>query len=141
MTCLDGLTRNRAEIRPDSPDPALRSPLIARPVPEAVTSTAAIIARLRRWTVASSDPSGGTLHATRRTRVWRFVDDVHLKFEPTPTGETLLTGVSQSRLGKGDLGQNARNLRELTRALEAAGRNPAAPAGPERGGRTARSPV
>jgi uncharacterized protein (DUF1499 family) len=38
-------------------------------------------------------------------------------FEPESRG-SLLRAKSQSRIGKGDLGQNARNLRALVRGLQ-----------------------
>jgi uncharacterized protein (DUF1499 family) len=41
---------------------------------------------------------------------------VHLRLEPSANG-TLVHGRSQSRIGKGDLGQNRRNLLRLFRAL------------------------
>jgi uncharacterized protein (DUF1499 family) len=48
--------------------------------------------------------------------MWRFVDDVRLRFEAHPQG-TRLSGRSQARIGFGDLGQNARNLLELRAAV------------------------
>ena len=56
------------------------------------------------------------VHLTRKTRLFRFVDDVHLRIFPDGGGSRV-EGTSQSRVGKGDLGQNARNLRELFRDL------------------------
>lgn len=60
---------------------------------------------------------GEVIWLTRRTRVFRFVDDVHVIAEPTPDGTRLLLR-SASRVGKDDLGQNARNLQELITALD-----------------------
>ncbi len=115
----DGLTKNWADLEAGARDPALRPIVRPEPRDEAVTAVAAIIDHLPRWKVEAADPASGTLHATRKTRLWQFVDDIHLKFEPTPEG-CRITGHSQSRIGKGDLGQNARNLKELVQAL---GRN------------------
>ena len=47
------------------------------------------------------------------------VDDVHIVFEPDSRG-SLVVAKSQSRIGKGDFGQNARNLRALVRGLQEA---------------------
>ena len=60
------------------------------------------------------------LHLTRTTRLLRFVDDIHVTLESVgKEGEpkTIVRAESKSRVGKGDLGQNPRNLRELRAAL------------------------
>tara|TARA_R110002049_G_scaffold47902_3_gene138518 strand:+ start:36156 stop:36608 length:453 start_codon:yes stop_codon:yes gene_type:complete len=59
------------------------------------------------------------LHLTRTTRVFRFVDDIHVTIAAERHGEdsdphrSIVTASSQSRVGKGDLGQNPRNLKQL----------------------------
>ena len=54
------------------------------------------------------------MRAVRKTRLFRFEDDVAARVYPDPNGARLeLT--SASRLGKGDLGQTPRNLEELLR--------------------------
>ncbi|MEM9368665.1 MAG: DUF1499 domain-containing protein [Planctomycetota bacterium] len=61
------------------------------------------------------------LHLTRTTPLFRFVDDIHVTLEAVGTSEaprTIVRAESKSRVGKGDLGQNPRNLRELRSALE-----------------------
>jgi uncharacterized protein (DUF1499 family) len=118
MSFLDGLTRNWADLEPDARDPRLRPVVLARPPAEAVARAAEVIAALPRWSVVATDPAAGTLHATHATRLWRFVDDVHLHFEPDPAG-CRVVGRSRSRIGRGDFGQNTRNLRELAAALRA----------------------
>jgi uncharacterized protein (DUF1499 family) len=59
----------------------------------------------------------GILHATRRSRFWRFTDDVTIRLEAISTG-TRLHAHSQSRVGVGDFGQNRRNLLELLDFLQ-----------------------
>jgi uncharacterized protein (DUF1499 family) len=67
------------------------------------------------WTVESSEKN--ELRAIRRTRVLRFRDDVNVQIQADGTGSRAdLT--SASRIGKGDLGQNPRNLKELLEAVE-----------------------
>lgn len=73
------------------------------------------VATLPDWRVESADPAQGTMHLTRTTRVFRFVDDINLKLT-AEGGGTRLRGRSQSRMGLSDLGQNGRNLRELVAA-------------------------
>lgn len=53
-----------------------------------------------------------TVRLVRATRFWRFEDDVTVKISPAEGG-SVVTAQSQSRVGKGDLGQNPRNLIEL----------------------------
>src|SRR5262249_54763228 len=110
MSWLDGLSRNWAELDPEAEDPRLRPVVLPLEPGDAVTRAASLIAALPRWSVVAAAPAAGTLQAARKTRVWRFVDDVHLRFEPAPRGTRML-GRSQSHVGRGDLGQNARNLR------------------------------
>jgi uncharacterized protein (DUF1499 family) len=110
------LTRNWADT--DEPGDASLSP-VELPVPpaEALARLRTAIESLARWRVEAAETAEGVLRATRRTRLWRFVDDVTIRLEPTPTG-TRVHARSQSRVGKGDFGQNRRNLRELFRALK-----------------------
>jgi uncharacterized protein (DUF1499 family) len=42
----------------------------------------------------------------------KYRDDIRVQIEPAAEG-TRLSAESRSRVGKGDLGQNPRNLREL----------------------------
>jgi uncharacterized protein (DUF1499 family) len=70
---------------------------------------------LPRW---SAGPSGeGEVRAVRTTRLLRFRDDVKVRVfaEGAGAGAEL---TSNSRIGKGDLGQNPRNIKELLRAVE-----------------------
>jgi uncharacterized protein (DUF1499 family) len=53
------------------------------------------------------------LHLVRTTRMLRFKDDIRVTLRPLGSGGTVVEGESRSRVGKGDLGQNPRNLREL----------------------------
>ena len=119
MSWLDGFTKNWADLTESDEDPGLRAVVVPLPPREAVTWACPVIDALPRWAVVSADPQTGSLHATHRTALWRFVDDVRLELRPH-RGGTIITGRSRSRIGKGDLGQNARNLRELTAAMRSA---------------------
>ncbi|QDV33374.1 DUF1499 domain-containing protein [Tautonia plasticadhaerens] len=119
MSWFDGLRRNRAELRVDATDPDLRPFAVSLAPIHAVTWARGVIAGWPRWTVVAAYEDRGMIHATHTTRLWRFTDDVHLAFEPDSRG-SLVSARSQSRVGKGDLGQNARNLKELSRRLHRA---------------------
>ena len=94
---------------------ALVVPLAPEGAVELVKQAAA---GLPRWRVEES-PNPNELRLTRRTRLWRFVDDVTVTFKPAGPG-TMIHAESRSRLGKGDLGQNRRNILELWQAVRAA---------------------
>jgi uncharacterized protein (DUF1499 family) len=79
----------------------------------------ATVPAMPRWRIVRADPATGCIQATRHTRVFRFVDDVLIRVEPLVEG-TRVGARSQSRLGKGDLGQNRRNLIELLQAIRRA---------------------
>jgi uncharacterized protein (DUF1499 family) len=115
MGFLTWFTRNWADT--DEPgDPAV-APLDL-PVPQtgALARLEAAIRGLPRWEIEAIDRDAGIVRATRRTWLWRFVDDITIRLEPISTG-TRVHARSQARVGKGDLGQNRRNLLALLRAL------------------------
>jgi uncharacterized protein (DUF1499 family) len=119
MSVLLGLVRNWSEFRNDARDPRLRSLVLPVTPAEALALAAETMSQRPRWKVRERNNSAGTLHLTHATRMWSFVDDVHLQFSSHPQG-TRLSGRSQARVGFGDLGQNARNLLELRAAVMAA---------------------
>jgi uncharacterized protein (DUF1499 family) len=73
------------------------------------------VATLPRWQVEES-PMPGELRLTRRTRTMRFVDDITVTLKSAEHG-TMIHAASKSRIGKGDLGQNRRNILELWEAI------------------------
>ena len=107
--------RNWAET--DEPgDPELSNIVLPLTVEETLRRIEAVVGTLPRWRLEKVDLATGEIHLTRRTRVFRFVDDIHLRLEAVPGG-TRLRGRSQARLGFTDLGQNRRNLKALIGAL------------------------
>ena len=119
MGLLTWLTRNWADT--DEPgDPQLAPVELPVPPAETLARVEAAIVTLPRWRVESVDHGAGVLRATRRTRLWRFIDDVTVRLEPTAAG-TRVHARSQARVGTGDLGQNRRNLLALFQALQQAG--------------------
>jgi uncharacterized protein (DUF1499 family) len=115
MSFLRWFTRNWADT--DEPgDPTLAPLDLPLPPAEALSRVEAAVVTLPRWRVEAADPAGGTLRATRRTRLWGFIDDVTVRLEPL-VGGTRVHARSQSRVGAADFGQNRRNLLELLGAL------------------------
>ena len=75
----------------------------------------AVVEAMPRLTVVSV--SERYLHAEERSRLFRFVDDMELLL--AEDGELVVR--SASRLGRGDLGVNARRVERLRAALSQAG--------------------
>jgi uncharacterized protein (DUF1499 family) len=73
--------------------------------------------RLPRWSLVTNSPESGEIAAEARTRVLRFVDDVRVRIESADTG-TIVKARSASRVGRGDFGQNARNIRAFFEELD-----------------------
>ena len=75
-----------------------------------------------QWQVLSCCETDGVIqiHATRTTRVFRFVDDIHVKLSSPDHSSTqsAVRATSRSRVGKGDFGQNARNLAQLMNGIQ-----------------------
>ena len=108
------LTTNEATTSSDATDPLLR-PLLYQGTPqELATRVGRAVEQLPHWKVVSEEPQGDgiTLYLTRRTALFGFIDDIQVTIRPEGTA-VKLTAHSKSRLGKGDLGQNPRNLKQL----------------------------
>lgn len=116
MGLLAWFSRNWADTDEQPGDPAVRPLELSLSMAEALARVEAVIGQLPRWHVEKVDVSAGTVTATRRTRLWRFVDEIAIRLETIPSG-TRVHARSQSRVGKGDFGQNRRNLILLLAAL------------------------
>lgn len=110
---------NRVETGKTPEYPDLQPLTVALPPPLVFTAALGVARALPRWTVVRSDPAAGLIEAEARTRLWRFVDDVTIRVIPGQGGTTISVR-SASRVGKGDLGQNARNIRTFFGALRRA---------------------
>ena len=68
---------------------------------------------LPQWTLEGS----GEARAVRESRLFKFKDDVTFSVSASSTGSEVVFE-SGSRVGKSDMGQNVRNLRDLTEAVD-----------------------
>ena len=75
-----------------------------------VFKTALSFAESLGWKIASTDKANGRIEATATTPLLRFKDDVIIRMRTTSKG-TLLDVRSASRVGRSDLGANAKRLR------------------------------
>jgi uncharacterized protein (DUF1499 family) len=113
-----GLTTSHAQLDLESPDERLRPLTLFRPAEEVAETINSWVETQPRWSLESRQDSqtGIAIHLIRRTRALGFVDDIHIRLE-VDGNATRVEAESRSRIGKGDLGQNPRNLRELVGVL------------------------
>ena len=82
-------------------------------------------AREMGWTIVDASVQDGRIEATDTTRWFRFKDDIVIRIRPAldGSGTALQASVidvrSVSRVGKSDLGTNARRIRNYLEALTA----------------------
>src|SRR5262249_53249420 len=107
-------TTNYARTSDDAANPKLRPIRSRLSVPSAAQAVVKAAEQLPRWTLVTDDSqrSAGELHFVRITPLFRFRDDIHVHISATDEG-SVIVAESQSRIGRGDLGQNPRNLVEL----------------------------
>jgi uncharacterized protein (DUF1499 family) len=71
------------------------------------------------WTLVEASEADGRIEATAETSWVRFKDDVVVRITTGPDGQTRVDVRSKSRMGRGDMGQNAKRVRGFLAALEA----------------------
>ena len=92
--------------------PEIQPLFLAVPPADAYTKTLALV-RARGWEVVAADDAGRRIEATDTTFWFRFKDDVALRVSAVPDGTSRVDMRSVSRLGRSDLGTNARRIREF----------------------------
>jgi uncharacterized protein (DUF1499 family) len=96
-----------AQQRRSYPDIA---PIVTTLPPERAFARAEAVARDLGWDIAAAVPAEGRLEATATTRWFRFKDDVVVRVSAMPGGSRVDIR-SVSRVGRSDLGANARRIR------------------------------
>ncbi|WP_168566953.1 DUF1499 domain-containing protein [Crateriforma spongiae] len=115
---IKGLTQNYARYDAESKDHDLRPVAMALSV-DAMRQRLESWTQLQsHWSVIGHEGRDGRcrLHLTRKTQLFGFVDDINVEIVPDANG-CLVHAESQSRVGKGDFGQNKRNLKELRHGI------------------------
>ena len=75
-------------------------------------------ARAMGWRIVATEPAEGRIEATDTTFWFGFIDDVVIRI--VPAGDRTLVDIrSVSRVGKSDVGANARRIREYLKRLRA----------------------
>ena len=68
------------------------------------------------WMITHRDPEGGALEATETSRIFRFVDDIVVRLRADGTA-TVIDVRSKSRVGRGDMGANAKRIEAFRKQL------------------------
>lgn len=74
--------------------------------------------RMKRWEITREDPAAREFEAVAATRVFRWKDDVIVRVTPEGDGACRVDVRSKSREGRGDLGANARRIRQFLAAVD-----------------------
>jgi len=86
--------------------------------PDRAFARAEAAARALGWDIAAAEPAEGRLEATATTRWFRFKDDVVVRVTAAPGGSRVDVR-SVSRIGRSDLGANAKRIRAFVSKLTA----------------------
>ena len=92
------------------------APIVLAVAPQAAYARALAIARELGWTIVAADEKTGRIEATATTAWFGFKDDVVIRIRPEGNGSRVDVR-SHSRVGKSDLGANARRIREFSARL------------------------
>jgi uncharacterized protein (DUF1499 family) len=76
------------------------------------------IAQAEGWQIVTADKSTGRIEATDTTRWFGFKDDIVVRLTPWGAG-TRVDVRSVSRIGRSDIGTNARRIRSYFEKLQA----------------------
>jgi len=88
------------------------------PIPEGAAFRVALkAARDRGWEIVAADSAAGRIEATATTTWFGFKDDIVIRISPTERGSRVDMR-SESRVGRGDVGTNARRVRAFIAQLE-----------------------
>lgn len=93
-------------------------PLELASSPEVAFDYALTVARAMGWQVVAADPGEGRIEATATTLWFGFKDDIAVRVRPGATGSRVDVR-SVSRVGKSDIGTNAKRIREYLAKVQA----------------------
>lgn len=105
------VARQQREAYPDIAPATLDIPAAA------AYSRALTAARAMGWAIVAADSSSGRIEATDRTRWFGFRDDIVVRIKSAAQGSRVDVR-SVSRVGKSDVGTNARRIRDFLRRLQ-----------------------
>lgn len=92
-------------------------PLVLEASPEAVYQRALATVEALGWTLIAADPGALTIEAYEETTFFGFKDDVVIRVQPVAEGARVDLR-SVSRVGRSDLGANAKRIQRFLAALQ-----------------------
>jgi uncharacterized protein (DUF1499 family) len=95
--------------------PDIKPAVLSMP-PAQAFDRALAAAKAQGWEVVATVPAEGRIEATDTTRWFGFKDDVVVRVRPDGAGSRV-DARSVSRVGRGDVGTNARRIRQFLEAL------------------------
>jgi len=98
--------------------PHLRSRVYYAAPDDVLQATEQSIRNLSRWRVVYRDSENDAIEAEAEATLGGFIDDVTVYVIAVNSRQTRVTIRSRSRIGTGDLGQNAQHIRELQDAMD-----------------------
>jgi uncharacterized protein (DUF1499 family) len=114
-----GLLYNDVTTGESAAYPELEPARFAKPAEAVFEQAVAVAEQMPRWRNLNVDRGERTLSCEAVTGLFRFVDDVTV-WVSEEAGEAVVKVRSKSRVGKGDLGANAKRIRAFLAALERA---------------------
>ena len=98
------------------------APLTLQPAPGDAFTRALKTAEQMGWTIVATDPAGGRIEASQRSRWFGFTDDVVIRIAAAGSGSRVDIR-SVSRVGRNDFGVNAARVRAYLAALQDASKS------------------
>ena len=98
------------------------APLTLVPAPGEAFTRALKAAEQMGWTIVGTDPAGGRIEASQRSRWFGFTDDLVIRIAAAGSGSRVDVR-SVSRVGRGDFGVNAARVRAYLTALREASKS------------------
>jgi uncharacterized protein (DUF1499 family) len=99
--------------------PDIQPLVVGVPVSEAF-ARAQRAASAHGWQIVAADPASGRLEAVATTSWFGFRDDVVVRVAPAGTGGSRVDVRSKSRVGRSDLGANAKRVRRFLASMKEA---------------------
>jgi uncharacterized protein (DUF1499 family) len=97
-------------------------PAMVATTPDQTLRRAESAARAMGWEIVAVDPQAMRIEATATSLLFGFKDDIVIRIRPEAEGKSSRVDMrSASRVGKSDLGVNARRIRAYFKAFDSAG--------------------
>jgi hypothetical protein len=114
-----GLSENRSETDPTSPDPRLTGRTYAIPFEDVwQASTRLAGGELRGWSLLRADDQAGVIHAKTKSFLLRIDGDARVEVGLDENAQTRVDVWASSRVRRGDLGTSRRTIARFVHELD-----------------------